>query len=709
MKRMNIKKMLALALAAVVAATFLSCSSDGGSSGDGSEQGGSVGSKSATLTVKNASSYTLHNVKWDGKEVSSTAGIAPGYSKKESVSEGFGYIYFSFYPDGSDEMMSCYTAEVLDISEGDDASFTFTNNTIVVQLNNTGNRKTLELIQFPTSAMLSILFDGRLVEKNDVIDLGKIVTNAKKSAEFQMTNSGKDVLRFIGNAPISSSDNCIEISTQPTNSTLSVNNMEAFEIAYSAAAVGSYSSVISIASNDETSPYTFTVKYSAAEPAPELSVQYGEETIANEGTIDFGQVILEKSRTIEISLLNTETKKLTLTGSPSVSLLDGSDCFEVASQPIPEISAGNSSKCMIKYTPSKEGEESAVLKIVSDDPENENTYIYLKGTGLKVYPTFRVYKNTGSTASSDIVSDNATVSNTTKIRKDQTASWNFKIENTSSEVDLRLSVHAETAGSAISVSETDIVIAPRRNGTFTVLFNPNGTVASFSERIILTTNCESPEFAFTVSFTSRDFGTEAFLSDIYDLGGTVSPAISPNEKNYEVTFDSDYYVFEVRRNDVECSNYASVYFDGILLDASSKSFGVSDEKSYTMKIVSEDESHENEYTFTFKAKDKYDDTSFSAFYLKTTSGTELDITNSLTSGIYYTKNHTFSLKPVLNNPNAKVYIGAQNASISNMTSIGSNTYSSKVSLMDYPYDGVLCIVVVSESWLMKKRYTIIAD
>lgn len=225
----------------------------------------------------------------------------------------------------------------------------------------------------------------------------------------------------------------------------------------------------------------------------------------------------------------------------------------------------------------------------------------------------------------------------------------------------------------------------------------------------MTTNCESPEFSFTVSFDSRDFGTEAFLFRIYDLGGTVAPAISPNEKNYEVTFDSSYDMFSVRRNDISCSSYTSVYFDEILLDASSKSFGISDGKSYTMKIVSEDRLHENEYTFTFKKKDKYDDTSFSAFYLKTTSGTELDIANSLISGIYYTKNHTFYLKPVLNNPNAKVYIGTQSASINNMTSIGSNTYSSKVNLMDYSYDGVLRVVVVSESGLIEKRYTIIAD
>lgn len=708
MKRICIKKLFLLTLSALMMTMLLSCSSDGGGGDDDNASGGQE-SVITMLTVKNASSYTLYDVKWDGTLISSSAGIDSGASAKKSVSKGFGYIYFAFYPNGSDERMQCYTATTMDISNGDEASFTFTNNTVVVQLNNVSNQKILDKIQFPSSAVLSLTFDGRVVEKNDIIDLGKLVTNSEKTAEFSMTNSGKDLLRFIGNAPVISSNGCIEISSQPENSTLRTNGLDTFKISCSSSAVGSYTSDISIASNDETSPYTFTVKYTVAEPAPELSVQYDGETVGNEGTVDFGQVTLEKSKTIEILLLNTGTKKLTLTGSPSVSLLNASDCFEIVSQPIPEISAGNSSKCMIRYTPTQEGEESAILKIASNDPEKENTYICLKGSGLKVYPSFTVYKSTTSTTSSDIVREKSTITYSEKIRKDDTATWNFKVVNTSSEVDLSVSIHTGSAGSNIFVSNADIVVAPGSSGTFAISFNPDGLVGAFSDSIILTTNCETPKFTFTVSFNSREFGTEALLSNIYDLRGTVSPIISSNEKSYVVTFDSSYDKFSIRRNDVSCSSYASVYFDEIILEISSKSFGLSDGRIYNMRIVSEDGLQENTYTFKFAAKANYDDTSFSKFYLKKTSGAELDITTSLASGIYYTKNYTFSLKPVLNNPNAKVYIGAQGRPVDNMICIENNSYSSSINLMDYSYDGVLKVAVVSESELKIKWFYIIAE
>lgn len=664
--------------------------------------------KFTTLSIKNSSSYTLYDIKWGGKTISSIAGIDSGFSATESVSKGSDYIYFSFYPNGSDEKMQCYTADVVEISSGDEASFTFTNNTVVVQLNNVSNQKILDKIQFPSSAVLSLTFDGRVVEKNDVIDFGKIVTNTEKYAEFSMTNSGKDLLRFIGNAPVTSADECIKISSQPENSTLRTNSLDTFKVSCSSVAAGSYASDISIVSNDETSPYTFTIKYSVIEPAPKLSVQYNEETIVNEGAVDFGQVTLEKSKTIEILLLNIGTKKLTLTGSPSVSLMNASDCFEIVSQPIPEISAGNSSKCMIRYTPTQEGEESAMLKITSDDPEKENTYIYLKGSGLKVYPSFTVYKSTTSTISNNVVRENSTISYSEKVRKDNTSSWSFCIQNPNTEVNLCLSVSTETENEVISISKVDEVIAPGKTGLFTVVFNPDGKVGTFSERIILTTNCESPKFAFTISFTSRELGTEALLFDIDNFGGVMSPIISPNEKNYEVTFDSYYDTFSIKLGEISCSPYASVYFDGLLLNTSYKSFGIFDGKIYEMKIVSEDEQQKNTYTFVFKTKDNYDDTSISKFYLKTVSGAESDIAVSLTSGRYCTKIYRFYLKPILNNPNAKVYIGAKGISVDNMINIANNAYSSEINLQDYS-DKTLKIAILSESEMEISWFSIIAE
>ena len=141
------KRLFLLALAALMMTAFLSCSSDDGSAF--SEQESVV----TTLTVKNASSYTLYDVKWCGEVISSAARIAPGASATEAVSEGFGYIYFSFYPNGSDEKMRCYTADTVDISNGDTASFTFTNNTVVVQLDDVENKAALGRLKFRTTTL----------------------------------------------------------------------------------------------------------------------------------------------------------------------------------------------------------------------------------------------------------------------------------------------------------------------------------------------------------------------------------------------------------------------------------------------------------------------------------------------------------------------------------------------------------------------------
>ena len=152
MKRMDMKKLFLLALAALMMTMLLSCSSDGGGGDDDNASGGQE-SVITTLTVKNASSYTLYDVKWDGTLISSSAGIDSGASAKKSVSEGFGYIYFAFYPNGSDERMQCYTATTMDISNGDEASFTFTNNTVVVQLDDVENKAALGRLKFRTTTL----------------------------------------------------------------------------------------------------------------------------------------------------------------------------------------------------------------------------------------------------------------------------------------------------------------------------------------------------------------------------------------------------------------------------------------------------------------------------------------------------------------------------------------------------------------------------
>ncbi|MBD5426586.1 MAG: hypothetical protein HDR38_03400, partial [Treponema sp.] len=147
MKRMDMKKLFLLTLAALMMTAFLSCSSDDDNAFSGQE------GVFTTLTVKNVSSYILYDVKWCGEVISSAAKIAPGASAKEFVSEGFGYVYFSFYPNSSDVKMQCYTVDALDISNGDAVSFTFTNNTVVVQLDDVENKAALSRLKLRTTTL----------------------------------------------------------------------------------------------------------------------------------------------------------------------------------------------------------------------------------------------------------------------------------------------------------------------------------------------------------------------------------------------------------------------------------------------------------------------------------------------------------------------------------------------------------------------------
>lgn len=223
MKRVYMKNLFLLALTVVMMIAFLSCSSDGDDS-NASEQESAV----TTLTVKNASSYTLYDVKWGGKVISSMAGIASGFSEKESVSEGFGYVYFSLYPNGSDEMMQCYTAEALDISNGSAASFTFTNNTVVVQLDDVENKTALGRLKFRTTTLS--------IKNNSSYDLADTVwqtyifsSNPLDSVLEKGTEIANDVKAGYGYVYFTRKDTGISVRTK---SVVLVNdlNSEQFEI-----------------------------------------------------------------------------------------------------------------------------------------------------------------------------------------------------------------------------------------------------------------------------------------------------------------------------------------------------------------------------------------------------------------------------------------------------------------------------------------------
>lgn len=99
-----------------------------------------------TLTIRNQSFFDLSEVSWndeDFEENSFENSINMGRSVTKNVSPGIGYIYFK----RDTGAVVARTDEVITVNEGDNIEFTFTDNTIILEKNNTDNKGTLSSLE----------------------------------------------------------------------------------------------------------------------------------------------------------------------------------------------------------------------------------------------------------------------------------------------------------------------------------------------------------------------------------------------------------------------------------------------------------------------------------------------------------------------------------------------------------------------------------
>lgn len=99
-----------------------------------------------TLTIRNQSFSDLSEVSWndeDFEENSFENSINMGRSVTKNVSPGIGYIYFK----RDTGAVVARTDEVITVNEGDNIEFTFTDNTIILEKNNTDNKGTLSSLE----------------------------------------------------------------------------------------------------------------------------------------------------------------------------------------------------------------------------------------------------------------------------------------------------------------------------------------------------------------------------------------------------------------------------------------------------------------------------------------------------------------------------------------------------------------------------------
>ena len=135
-----------LLLAAIFAVVFTACpTDDGNGSGKGNGNGnGGNGTTTTTLRIKNESSKVIRNVIWNNVAFNdSNTPINSGSSIVKTLEEGTGYIFFDFYS------VSYRTSSVVAVEKDENAEFTFTNNTVIIEVNNANNSITIGNLPIP--------------------------------------------------------------------------------------------------------------------------------------------------------------------------------------------------------------------------------------------------------------------------------------------------------------------------------------------------------------------------------------------------------------------------------------------------------------------------------------------------------------------------------------------------------------------------------
>jgi len=156
-----------------------------------------------------------------------------------------------------------------------------------------------------------------------------------------------------------------------------------YNINFSPATVQDYNATVTINSNDRDGDFIFTIRAQGVAPKPIASVFYADSEVAQNGTINVGEVLITLSKSITVVIKNTgvevlalETADITITGADA-------GAFTKTTNPDSNVSVGGQTQFIIGFEPTKEGENNAVLTIPTNDNSRNPVTVFLRATAIK--------------------------------------------------------------------------------------------------------------------------------------------------------------------------------------------------------------------------------------------------------------------------------------------------------------------------------------
>ena len=220
----------------------------------------------------------------------------------------------------------------------------------------------------------------------DHTNFGQVAVGSSVTHTFTIQNTGTAPLDLTGIAKSFSTSNQFTVDNSTVSTPVAVGASTTFAITYTPTVAGISTGSISISSNSPApeDTYTFSIQAEgiAAGVDPDINIQGNSTDIVNGDTTpstadhtDFGQVAIGSPLTRTFTVQNTGGTDLNLT---TISLSFGTDSqftLDNSSVSSPVVSGG-STTFTVTFTPTATGVVTGQIRITSDDPDSESTYIF---------------------------------------------------------------------------------------------------------------------------------------------------------------------------------------------------------------------------------------------------------------------------------------------------------------------------------------------
>jgi photosystem II stability/assembly factor-like uncharacterized protein len=204
------------------------------------------------------------------------------------------------------------------------------------------------------------------IHQPDTLDFGTLMLGTYESRFVQVTNRGTQPM-LIKQQRSSGGDSTMFQVTLESTFFFAAGKTDSVQVTFAPLRAGDFTSWLLVESNDPVEPmYLIPVKGSGITP-----------TISTDDVIEFGYVLIDSSKTMDVSIRNTGRAPLHISswtpGGADASMFSFTD-------PGPRTIAGEDSLLLaVTFTPRSFGEKNAVIIIVSDDLVNGSYNLRLRG------------------------------------------------------------------------------------------------------------------------------------------------------------------------------------------------------------------------------------------------------------------------------------------------------------------------------------------